>query len=372
MALQTLSKTDLNDILNGAVILASGGGGPVSSGRLLLADVLAHQKPVQIADPMKDVPDDATMAVAFFHSPIYMPPNVKIQFDDATRSFQALSKVQQAAGKKPFSFLLPVEVGAESMIPMTVAVRTGLPLVDGDSAGRAINTLAMSNYAGNNIPVAPITVANAQAAVTVSAPGVLPAEGPMWATIGGAPFNGNAGMSFWSMDGAMMKQAIVPNTLTKARLLGKTLREALKQGKDPVKAVVDHLGGWLLFKGKLVDANTPLSDLAVGSVTIQGRNKVRSIVYNLRENLMIWRSDRASPLAMGPDPICYLTTDGEVFSNEDLSPVMGKEVVVIGHKAHPSQREPAIVDVYLQTFKSQLAYAGPYVPIEQLQAKGKS
>lgn len=369
MALQTLSKTDLNDILNGAVILASGGGGPVSSGRQLLADVLAHKNPVKIADPYADVPDDATMAVAFFHSPIYMPPNVKIEFGDATRSFQALSKVQQAAGKKPFSFLLPVEVGAESMIPMTVAVRTGLPLVDGDSAGRAINTLSMSNYAGNNIPVAPITVANDQAAVTVSMPGVLAAEGPMWATIGGAPFNGNAGMSFWSMDGATMKKAIVPNTLTQARLLGKALREALKQGKDPVKTVVDHLGGWLLFKGKLVDANTPLSDLEVGNVTIQGRNKVRAIVYNLRENLMIWRSDRASPLAMGPDPICYLTTDGEVFSNEDLSPVMGKEVAVIGHKAHPSQREPAIVHAYVQTFQSQLAYGGPYMPIEQLQSR---
>jgi DUF917 family protein len=369
MALQTLSKTDLNDILNGAVILASGGGGPVSSGQQLLADVLAHKKPVQIADPFTDVPDDATMAVAFFHSPIYMPPNVKIEFSDATTSFQALNKVQQSAGQKPFSFLLPIEVGAESMIPMTVAVRTGLPLVDGDSAGRAINTLAMSNYAGHNIPVAPIMVANDKAAVAVSAPGVLPAEGPMWATIGGAPFNGNAGMSFWSMDGATMKKAIVPNTLTQARLLGKTLREALKQGKDPVKAVVDHLGGWLLFKGKLVDANTPLSDLEVGNVTIQGRNKVRSIVYNLRENLMIWRSDRSFPLAMGPDPICYLTTDGEVFSNEDLSPVMGKEVAVIGHKAHSSQREKAIVDVYLQTFQSQLAYAGPYVPIEQLQSR---
>jgi DUF917 family protein len=372
MALKTLSEQDLADILNGAVIYGSGGGGPMAAGQGILNDILKLNRLPVIADPSTDVDDDDTMAVPFFHSSVNAAPDIPIEVGEAISAFKELSKISRELSGRDFSFVLPVEVGAESMIPLDMAVRTGLPVIDGDSAGRAIIALTMSRYAALNIPIAPIVLANSDLAITLNVPDAAAAGGPMWASVGNPPFNGNVGLAFWAMDGKTMKPAVIPGTLSRALRLGRVLREAIAAGADPVQAVVKALGGYVLGVGHIFDLNVPMSDTAVGHLAIRSQSGEEIWVYNLRENLMAWSATAPAPIAMGPDLICYLTTDGEPVSNEDIlsvyNPAQGidKEIAIFAVPADAAFRIPAVIAVFMGFYRQALYYGGPYIPLEQL------
>lgn len=367
MALTTLTEQAIQDILNGAVILGSGGGGPMAAGVGIMQAVLAAGTPVRIADPHADVDDDDTMAVAFFHSTVNAAPDIPIEIGEAVQAFKALSDLDQARTGRDFSFILPLEVGAESMIPLAMAVQTGLPVVDGDAAGRGIITLAMNTFAAQGIPIAPIILANQQLAITLTVESAAAAAGPLWSTVGGEPFGGNAGLAFWAMDGRAMKAAIIPNTLTRARKLGAALREAKAAGEDPVRAVAAFLGATVLGVGPVVDSFAPSQDTQVGWLAIRSAAGEEIRVFNLRENLMAWDATKSAPLAMGPDLICYLTTDGQPFSNEDLGSLKpGQQVAILAAPCDPAFRIQPIIDVFMGLYRKALFYGGPYVPVEHL------
>jgi DUF917 family protein len=375
MATQTLSKTDLRDILNGAVILGNGGGGPMSSGQALLKQVLSSPNPVRTVDPYEDVADQDTMAGVFFHSTVDQAPAARMDVDSAVHAFNALNEIERNASGRDFAYVLPLEVGAATLLFLAVAARLNLPVIDGDSAGHAINSLIWSSFAipEYKLPLAPIALSNGRQSISLASPDLNTASNSMWAAIGGPPLNGDAGMAFWAMDGKGMKPAIVPHTLTAARLLGKALRDALRAHRDPVQAVVDHLKGYLLFRGHIAGFTPQPNDIATGSLVVQSKDSTRTArVYNTRENMILYTSDQPEPAVMGPDLICYLTADGKPFTNEDLAAMpnygVGTEMALIGVEAGDKCRNPFIVNAYLQALQN-MAYAGPYVPIEQLWAR---
>ena len=93
-----------------------------------------------------------------------------------------------------------------------------------------------------------------------------------------------------------------------------------------------------------------------------GKVFVKDVVIDYKnENMIAWRNDK--PIAMVPDLICWLTTDGEPLTNADVRE--GLEVVVIGAKAHEKWRVPGGFDVFRHVLKL-LGYEGEYKPIEEL------
>ncbi|MBA7665646.1 hypothetical protein ES703_73720 [subsurface metagenome] len=59
------------------------------------------------------------------------------------------------------------------------------------------------------------------------------------------------GETFFTLKAKEMKEILVPGTLTESLEIGKTIRLAREEGRDPVRAVTDFLNGWILFKGKV-------------------------------------------------------------------------------------------------------------------------
>ena len=166
-----------------------------------------------------------------------------------------------------------------------------------------------------------------------------------------------------------MKRSAIPGTLTYARDLGKALREAKVAKRDPVAAVCTFLQGRVLFRGKIASAvETQTAGFDVGRTTVVSTDgRTRYTVYNQNENHLAWSDDKAAPLGMGPDLLCWLSADGQPFSNAtpDVDKYAKGEVVLIGAPSPKASRVPPIVAAYLSLFRL-LGYGGAYVPIEDL------
>ena len=363
---RVLKEQELRDILNGACILGCGGGGPLSIGSAILDDILKLGAPVLLADPASIAPD-ATMAVSADVGSPNAASGGAFDFGAATVAYDVLDGLQKVG--KPFTHVLPGEVGAgNTMIPMSVAVRKGIPVVDAAGARRAIPSLSMCTYASKGVPISPIAVANAANQVTLSVEDVATAEAAVHGIISGNTFGQVAGVGFWAMTGVTMQGAAMLGTTTYAEGLGRALRLALAGKGDPVEAVRGYLEGWVLFVGKIDSSGSQTSGgFDYGRTVLKSDDGGEVWILNQNENLIAWNTQRSTPLAMAPDLITYVTTDGLVFSNADMDVAKGKTVAIIGAKAPPQLRVKSIVDAFTATLRQMAWYIGPYVPIEELQ-----
>lgn len=360
---RTLSKQDLQDLLNGACILSSGGGGPYSIGEQIIAQL---KKPVQLISP-SDVDDAATMAIAAAVGSPDAAGAAPFPMDIAPLAFDALNALHRSATGKDFDYVLPGEVGSgNTFIPMTVAAGKGIPIVDAAGARRSVPTLTTSTYNNPKAPISPIVVASPKSTVSFTAQDAARAEGPLRSIISAGGFGEFAGVAFWTMTGQVMKEVAVQGATTYALELGRLLRRELaKKGKkDPVKAVCDYLGGHVIITGDIANqTENTAGGFDSGAVTITTPDKSRTVwVYNQNENLIAWDSQRDTPIAMAPDLLCYLTTDGIPFTNADLARAQNKQVALIGAPADAALRQPAMIAAFLTVLQG-LGYAGPYVPI---------
>jgi DUF917 family protein len=373
--IRPLGPTDLQDILSGATILGSGGGGPYSLGKEIVDFLVKQPQPVMLADPDTDVGDSQTMAVsAAVGSPDAIGSH-PFPMDIAAGAFKTLQGLVTHDPAQGFSFVLPGEVGAgNSFIPMTAASQLGLPIVDASGAPRAMPTLTMATYAvQKDIHISPIVISSPQTSITFDAPDAASAEGPLRGMIGGAGFGEYAGIAFWAMTGAQLKQphAAIHHTTTYAQELGKTLRLALQNKQDPVEAVRRYLNGYTVIVGTLVDpGESTQGGFDWGTTIIQASGAAGQVwIYNQNENLIAWNTQSSRPLVMGPDLMCYLTTDGQPFSNAELALYKGKQVALIAAPCLSDYRQPGVIAAYEQALQG-LGYGGPYVPVEQLQKSG--
>jgi uncharacterized protein len=358
---RTLTQSDLEDILNGACILGAGGGGPYALGKALLDGIVKHGAPVRLAEPA-DMPRTASTAVA---AGVGSPEAAAsgFPFDAATRAFDALAEGRP----EPFSYVLPGEVGAaNSLLPMTVAVSKGIPVLDAAGAPRAIPALDMCTYASRGAPIGTVVLANATERLSFDAPDAGTADTAMRGIVGSGTFKEDAGVALWAMDGDTVRRTALAGTTERARALGAALRAG---GSDPVQAVTDFLGGRVLFRGAIASQQEQTTGgFDLGSVVLAAGGRSFRIV-NQNENLVAWSDAATHPVALAPDLICYLTADGRPFSNADVSdPCSGEvvikgEVAVIGAPVDAAMRD--LVDAFLPVLR-QAGYGGPYEPIEQL------
>jgi DUF917 family protein len=360
---QPLTIQQLNYILDGACIMGSGGGGPYTVGKKVLQYI--GNRTVYLV-PTAAVPDNVSMAVSAFVGSPDAAANQALDFSVAATAFEALS----TAVGKPFSYVLPGEVGAaNSLIPMAVAVDKGIPVIDAAGAPRAIPGFLMVSYAAAGIPAAPMVLADKNNQVTINCANAI-ADPVTRGVISGNVFPEDAGIAFWTMNGKTLNVPgnAVRGTTSQAMAIGQALANAIGSGQDPVLAVMQNMEtpNFVLCTGTIKDSSEATSGgFDFGTVVISADDGSEVTIYNQNENLIAFSNRSYVPLAMGPDLICYLTTKGQVFSNADFKTLpKGAKIAVIGVPARVMRSQ-----FILNQFAIALAgigYAGSYVPIEKL------
>lgn len=355
--MSTLSEQDLHDILDGACVLGAGGGGPYRLGQQFLADLAG--KAVELV-AVADVPITATAAIS---AGVGSPNAASSGFpaDAPVRAWDALA----GSLSGPLTHVLAAELGAaNSLLPMLVAAGHGIPIVDGAGASRAVPSLTMCTYATNTVPIGTVFLANATEKVSFSAGDPATSDTVMRGVISSGAFTEDAGVAVWAMDGAAVRSATIAGTTTKCRLLGARLRDARAKREDPVEVVAKELKGSVLIRGKITaSGETTSGGFDTGFVEVSPTKGPGLRIVNQNENLVAWREDRAEPVALAPDLICYLTADGRPFSNADLDIPGGGEIAVIAAPADGAMRSPEMVAAFLPALRSA-GYGGPYRPLE--------
>lgn len=316
---------DVADIATGAAILGSGGGGDPYIGRLIAQQAIRDHGPVTLVG-LDELPDDALIIpVAMMGAPTVLVEKIP----SASQLADAVDAIAGYLGRPP-AFVGCDEIGGvNATIPIAAAAQLSVPLVDGDTMGRAFPELQMALPGLIGVSASPMSIVDER-----GNRGIIETLDNHWTerlarqlTI---EMGSSAAISTYVLTGAQARQGYVPRTLTLAGELGAALRRAQEAHADPVTAVVSAIGGRRLADGKLTDVERRThTGFARGTATVETSDGTAVISFQ-NENLMARIGDEVA--ATTPDLIIILERDtGEPVTTEALR--YGQRVSVIAAPA---------------------------------------
>lgn len=412
---KTYSYNDLCDFIEGSTFLATGGGGPKDVAHDLLMDSGISSVDV-IQTP--DVADDMELA---FVTEVFAPSSIeaKKDFMPSLLSFENLINPPSGVEKA----VLPGEVGAiNSIVPAITASLSDSYLIADCQSDRALPTLDMGLFQ-LNVPFLRLDMVNDQGQDV--AQNYYPAtdldsmllETDVEKAMTAHPeLQGVGGFASYPMSGSQLKayynaqnRLLFPNTFDYARNIG-----ALMRGDNHETNIFAAIKKWLdtlytpgqykpynMFKGFLVQALQVHGEQDHGRADFMSSDPQSALgarVYYSNENMIayhtLWvlvqgvpQAIELSPMAIGPDAICYLLTDSKfgcsyAFTNEAFTDDFGHpnffrthEIELVGIP-EPALRRPGTKNI-IENFKREITsakeafhstYDGNYIPIEQLQS----
>jgi len=326
--MENLDRTQIQDIISGSTLLGAGGGGSGESGKLLLNTVLKNKK-IHMVNP-DEISDDENVAVVAGQG----SPEVLLKKGFSLECVNSL-KLLEEVKKKSINYVVPFELGGfNTVTPMTVTAEKGLAIINGDGCGRAVPELQQTTFSLSGISMNPIIVSDdvGNSAILYTENAVT-AENLSRAVT--SELGGITGFATYFMTGKELKKSVIPETITYAEEVGKSIRVATKQKKDPSEAVVDKIGGDIFIRGTIVERSVnTIGGFDFGKTIVKGNGDFSgqkvTIDYK-NENMIAWDED-GKILMEVPDLICVMEKNGNTWTNADLKE--GLDVVVIGIPAH--------------------------------------
>ncbi len=366
---------DCEDLLQGCLFMGTGGGGSPEWGRTMFKEALKDGIPLGWVD-VDDIPDDVWTVTPYGMGSI--APVTQETLDEIERlgladklghgSMAEAVKELEAYLGKPIGCLVAAELGAgNTPAPLVTGARLGIPVVDGDYAGRAIPDEMQGTpylYGKHSWPFASVDKWGNIAIVKYTVnPHMLERIGKMLAV---AAFGGTT-MAATPLPASEMKEILVSGTLTKCLALGRAMREAREKGQDPIGAAIEVTGGWRLFEGLVTGKDwEDRGGYMYGTTHLQGTGDYEGQTLDVwfkNENHVSWLNGK--PWVCSPDIVALAYKEsGQGTTNTLIKE--GDRVVAVGMKG-------------LEAFRTEFGLneaAGPryfgfdidYVPIEKLMA----
>jgi DUF917 family protein len=343
-----LTVEDVEDFGRGTDFLsASGGGAPVEPAALLHED-LDRGLAIEWTD-LSSLADDALVVSTFFSGsiapetwdPAATTAAVGVEHVVQRPLVEAVKLLEAHLGRQADA-LISVEIGGwNTGHTVDAAANLGKTLLNADYAGRAIPEAQCVTPAMFGEAMAPFAAVDYYGDVTLvhRAANNTMAErlGKMIAT---ASF-GLVGCAAIPLRGNVVKRIAIPDTLSEALEIGRSIRLARAAGKDPVAAVIESVAGAaLLFRGEIVGREWENRDGYMwGEHTIAGRHGYdgQLRIWFKNENHLSWLNGQ--PYVASPDVIEVVDNEtGEPRVNTDLE--IGQHVAVIGVRRRPQFEGP--------------------------------
>ncbi len=382
------NENNIKNIMLGATLLASGGGGSYSDGLVLLDNFKKANPDVQIRVRMienyETGSDDYAMVIAGIGAPTGQADQ---DFSPCALScYDEMKNYICPRIDKVLSYTIPVEMGGfNTLVPMLVSMKYNIPIVNADGAGRAVPTLTTTIMAVKGIDAEPVVLTDANDN-RVSLIIKKESSKDMIENISrviSEEFNANAAIGGWLMNNMPLSK-IATGTILLAKSYGDIV--TLIQGEYSQS---DNIGE--LVAEEIVKAGKPLTILCsngkvtqFSSVDSDGfdvggykivNNDENACDYRIlfkNENLLIYKieSDGDETIYMtAPDIITVLDRKtGMPLTNEDLEQKaqnneLGElEVVLVKIKVDDKwwDDEEATLNAW-KPLLSDLGYAGKIV-----------
>jgi len=246
-----IDEAVLGDLARGAAILGTGGGGDPQLGLLIARQAIREHGPVALVHPDDVSAGDFVVPVSMMGAPAVAKEKLP--------SMHPLAAILEAfahAHGRAATHVMPAEIGGiAALIPVAAAAILKVPMVDADMMGRAFPQLPMLLSSILGVSASPMVMGD-EWGNTVVLRGIDDEHTERIARTVCVEMGASALMALSAVPGSDLKSVVVEGTVTRAENLGRALREAQAEHRDPVGAVLDALGGSRLLDGKVVDVET--------------------------------------------------------------------------------------------------------------------
>lgn len=358
--MRLIGVQEVKNISVGAALLGAGGGGNAYVGTLMAISAIRKYGPVKLLDPSELV--DEALCVCSSH--IGSPAVSAEKFPNGDELITSFKKIQEVLGQK-IDATFPIEIGGmNSMLPMVVAAKAGVPLIDIDGMGRAFPELQMSTFVLANHPITPIVMADERGNTTL-----INTIDAYWAEkIGRAitvKMGASAFMTSTPLTGEYLKRDGVKYSLSFCERIGRLINNVnnFESLSKALEELLNITHGYKLLRAKVIDIQHNTKDgFNYGIVKLNGLEEDSDhtgIVEFQNENLVFKFDNRIS--ATVPDLISFVDAETlNPITNEELR--YGKRVLVLGLPCDKKWRSPAgIKMVGPRYFK----YDIDYIPLEK-------
>lgn len=359
-----ITQKDIEMLALGAAFLGTGGGGDPYIGKLIAINACNEFGPVKVID-IEEFDEDGT---AYVVGAVGAPTVMVEKGISISAAEIALTKLEEHTGK-PATAVIPAEIGGlNSTVPVMLAARRGIPILNADGMGRAFPELQMITYSIYGTPVSPLVIANEHNEfVLVNASTDKRSEGMVRSLA--IEMGLNPILCGYTMSKSDLMKKSIPRTLTLAIGLGKAIEKGRNEG-DPVEYLIQYLQGTEyykycveLFDGKIIDLDRETTKgFSIGRCHLQSiTNEDDHMEIEFKnENLVARLNGMVKTIV--PDLICIIDREtAEPIPCEALR--YGQRVKVIGISAPPMLRtERALLVVGPQAF----GLKEPFQPIERL------
>jgi hypothetical protein len=359
--MKKISVKDLEHISLGSTILGTGGGGDPYIGKLLAKSAIENYGEVTLIKAEELADDALVVPIAAFGAPMILVEKLfsGIEF------YSAFDMMENYLGRK-IDAIMPVEAGGlNGVIPIAVAAKKQIPIVDADGMGRAFPRLEMVTFTLHGIPVSPITQADEKGNKNV-----YHTINNVWGeTLVGATtiqMGGSCAIGCYPMSGAQVKKAAVHGIISYAKTLGKAILNAKKYQKNPIASLIEKADAIQLFSGKIsnITINTE-GRWNKGLCEIMGLGEYNGSNMELDfQNEFLMAKKNGQPVAITPDLIVLIDAENaHPITAETIQ--YGTRVIVLGMKADKQWRTPEGIAL---GGPEKFGYTEKFVPLEILNA----
>lgn len=360
--MRRIHAQEVEDIALGAAVLGSGGGGNPYVGMLMARNAVQEYGPVSLYTLDELDNEDLVIPIAGMGSPTVSVEKLP-SGDDLVN---ALLKLGHYLGK-PVKAAMSMEAGGmNSVVPIYVAARLGMPLVDCDGMGRAFPELQMLTMSLAGIPATPMAMADERGNTVL-----MDTLDNNWteaiARAVTITMGGTAQIALYAATAGQLSQGGIQGTMTLAEDIGRTLRLARTQEDDPIEAVRRVVKGFVIFNGKVSDVRRVMSGgFARGAVQFDGFGSSAGLTCEVefQNEFLIARID-GTCVVTTPDLIVMLDSEtGEPITTEVLR--YGMRVAVLACPCSDKWRTPEGLKVVGPRY---FGYDVDYVPVEVRQSQ---
>jgi len=334
--MRLLHPENVEDIALGAAVLGTGGGGDPYIGKLMGISAIREFGPVTLLS-LDEIDDDALIVpTAMMGAPTVMVEKLP-KGDEIIKAFHAL---ESYLGRKITATMSAEAGGLNSVTPLTVAARLRLPMVDCDGMGRAFPELQMVTATLYGVSSTPFAIGDEKGNSAI-----LNTIDNRWTETFSRSITIDMGcaamIACYATTGKELKEWAVPDTMTLVEEIGRTIREARRSKANVIEAVREIVGGFQVFKGKIVDVQRRTEKgFARGEAILEGVDEYDSQTLELQfqnENLVAILDGEI--IVSVPDLITVLETEtGEPITTESLR--YGFRATVLGIPCNEKWRTP--------------------------------
>ena len=359
------TREEAEDLVLGATILGTGGGGDPGEGLRMMEEALRIAGGVRVVD-LEELPGDAVAVSAYYVGTVAPTARTRTRVVIRDPVGEAFSEMERLLGRR-IGGLVATEIGGgNTPVVFEIAAKTGLPVVDGDLLGRAAPELHQCTVHIHGYTMYPSVIVTETGNVVVVRRYSDIDDYESLARFVSVLAGRHAAVVDTPLDREALERVLVRGTITLSLRLGRAVREARRRGENPVATIARVLGGWVVFKG-IVESYKWRDEggFLVGETSVRGVDRwsgrrLRTWIKN--EHIIAWVDE--SPAVMPPDLITFVRPSGEPVLNSELRE--GDEVYAIAAPAPSIWRTEKGLELF---GPKHFGFNYDYVPVEELVEK---